>query len=199
MADITNSIKIATEFVKKWEGYMKKLPNGDCQAYWDSLGKVWTIGWGSTYYKDGSRIKEGDTLTLQQASDLLNYELSSKESEIRKFINYQNLTDNQYAALISIAFNAGAGGLKSSKITSAVNGGQDVSSVSKIISDSIVTAKGVFVQGLKNRRIDEAKLYDGSYNALYSYYLRNKSNVTLVGVGVLLLALSSYLYIKIKK
>jgi GH24 family phage-related lysozyme (muramidase) len=62
MANIDNSRRIAAEFIKKWEKLSSSSPtlnkyisasapdNTNVYAYYDSAGKVWTIGWGNTYY-----------------------------------------------------------------------------------------------------------------------------------------------------
>jgi lysozyme len=213
MANIDNAIKIASEFIKKWEKLSSSSPtsnriiktptadNTPVYAYYDSLGQVWTIGWGNTYYANGNKVNQNDKITKLEADKLFDIVVRGKESAIRSFIPYQNLNDNQYAALISIAYNAGEGNLKKSQLTSALNSGKNDKQVSAIIQDSIVTAKGRFVQSLKDRRIDESKLFDGSYNALYSYYLRNKTttNYTLIGIGLIVITLISYRYYKKNK
>jgi lysozyme len=216
MADIKNSIQIALAFAKKWERLSSSSPasnvifsntdslspNQKVYAYYDSIGKVWTIGWGNTYYKNGSNVKSGDSITKAEADDLALWAMSGKEVAIRSFIPYQFLTDNEYASLISIAYNAGEGNLKASRIPSALNSGITKQEVANVIQDSIVTAKGVFNQGLKNRRIDESKLFLGEYNAVYSYYLRNEKtiNYTVVGLVLIVMTLGSiWYYHKIKK
>jgi len=213
MANIDNAIKIATEFIKKWEKLSSSSPtsnriirtptadNTPVYAYYDKLGEVWTIGWGNTYYANGNKVNQNDRITKLEADKLNDIVVRGKELAIRSFIPYQNLTDNQYAALISIAYNGGEGNLKKSKITPALNSGKSDKEVSAIIQDSIVTAKGNFVQSLKDRRIDESKLFDGSYNVLYSYYLRNKTttNYTLIGIGLIIITLISYRYYKKSK
>ena len=50
-------------FVEHWEGLRLK-------AYKDSAG-VWTVGFGTTHYKDGTQVKEGDVITQAQAHEYL--------------------------------------------------------------------------------------------------------------------------------
>ena len=48
---IEDAIKICADaLVKPFEGYAKRLPNGDCTAYPDPAtgGDPWTIGYGCT-------------------------------------------------------------------------------------------------------------------------------------------------------
>jgi LPXTG-motif cell wall-anchored protein len=117
--------------------------------------------------------------------------MTEKEKEIRSFIDYSKLTNNEYAALLSIAYNAGATGLKRTSIDESLNT-KTRQETANIIKDSILTAKGSYVQGLKNRRIDESKLFLGEYNQLYSYYLRNSTDINLLLLGVLIIGSTLY-------
>lgn len=210
MADKQASINTAVAFAKKWEGLYsgsptssKKvsdtaLPNTPIYAYYDSLGRVWTIGWGNTYYQNGSKVKQGDKITKAEADDMITWEMTQKEKEVSSFIDSDSLTNNEYAALLSIAYNAGATGLKRTSIDESLNT-KSRQETANIIKDSILTASGNYSQGLKNRRIDESKLFLGEYNQLYSYYLRNSGNVNLAVLGVLLILGTLYLRKKLKK
>lgn len=210
MANRQNAIRIAVEFAEKWEKLYSGSPSRKVQvskdapddtivyAYYDSVADVWTIGWGNTYYADGSRVQQGDSLTKAQCDELVYVIMEGKEREVAKFIDPTYLTDNEYAAILSIAYNAGIGNLRSSRIPNALET-LSKQEVADIIQDSIVTSKGKFVQGLKNRRIDESKLFLGEYNALYSYYLRNATTINYAVVGAVVLGLTGYIYYLNKK
>lgn len=191
MANIQNAINIATEFDKKWEGFDTDLGNGYVQAYWDKEGGLWTIGWGSTFYKNGNPIKQGDTLSYDDANDLYHWEIQQQESAIRNSVNLNNLNDNQYAALISLAYNWGEGNVKKSQVLTLINSGASQDDIVSQWKKTGVTAQGNYVQGLANRRIDESMLYAGNYNAVYSYVLRNTTFLSptmlyvILGAGVL--------------
>ena len=58
------------ELIKKWEGLSLK-------AYKCPAG-VWTIGYGTTFYPDGSKVKEGDTCTKEEADGLLLWYCTTK-------------------------------------------------------------------------------------------------------------------------
>jgi hypothetical protein len=60
----TDPIKIAIPLVKQNEGFKSK-------AYYDKLGKVWTIGTGITRYSDGTPVKEGDVISAQKNDEEL--------------------------------------------------------------------------------------------------------------------------------
>lgn len=203
MADIQASINTAVAFAKKWEGLYsgsatskKKVSdsapaNTIIYAYFDTLAGIWTIGWGNTYYKNGSRVKSGDKMTKAEADAMVTWEMTEKEKEVSKFIDPSKLTNNEYAALLSIAYNAGATGLQRTSIDESLNT-KSRQETANIIKDSILTSKGVYVQGLKNRRVDESKLFLGEYNQLYSYYLRNSTDINMVLLGILIIGSTLY-------
>ena len=210
MADIQASIDTAVAFAKKWEGLYsgssssnKKVSDSasldtPIYAYYDSLGGVWTIGWGNTYYQDGSKVKQGDKITKGEADDMITWEMTQKESEVSKFIDPINLTNNEYAALLSFAYNAGSYGLKKTAIDESLTT-KTRQETAQLIRDSVLTAQGNYSQGLKNRRIDESKLFLGQYNELYSLYLRNSGSVNVAVIGVLLIVITLYLRRRLKK
>jgi lysozyme len=66
-----------------------------------------TIGYGSTMYKDGSKIKLGDTITQDQANDLLMWEVGNK-TQVLNGLNLK-LNQNQFDAITSFIYNVGMG------------------------------------------------------------------------------------------
>jgi len=203
MADKQASINTAIAFAKKWESLYSGSPtsnkkvsetapwNTPIYAYYDKLGAVWTIGWGTTFYPNGTRVKQGDKITKAEADAIVKEIMTQKESEVNKFIDSDSLTNNEYAALLSIAYNAGVNGLKKTSIDESLLT-KTRQETANIIKDSILTAKGSYVQGLKNRRIDESKLFLGEYNQLYSYYLRNSTDINLALLGILIIGSTLY-------
>jgi GH24 family phage-related lysozyme (muramidase) len=99
----TNCLERAVEIISEFEGF-EPLP------YLCPAG-VWTIGFGTTYYPDGSKVSEEDPeISRAKASEFL-------EDHISKHINprlsqtvptWGILNSNQKAALISFAYNLGA-------------------------------------------------------------------------------------------
>lgn len=67
-------------------------------------GVPWTIGWGAT----GPGIGPGTVWTQEEADARFLVDLSGFESIVRKAV-YVALTDNQFAAMVSIVFNVGPG------------------------------------------------------------------------------------------
>jgi len=93
------------KLIKEFEGCHLK-------AYPDPLtgGLPITIGWGSTRKKDGSPFKMGDTLTQQEADELL-IEQCKREflPALRKIPHWNEMSDGKRGALLSFAYNLGAG------------------------------------------------------------------------------------------
>ena len=93
----------AIDIIKQFEGFSAK-------AYYDPLHKLpITIGFGSTRRRDGSLFMIGNTVTQQEAEDLLLYQLETDYLPALQKIPYWNeMNDNQKSALLDFAYNLGA-------------------------------------------------------------------------------------------
>ena len=119
--------------------------------------KVWTIGYGSTRYTNGTPVKQGDKITQQEAEILLSDTLNEFSYQVSKLIK-QDLTANQFSALVSFAFNLGINALAKSTLLKKVN----VNPNDKTIEQEFmkwVNAGGKKLSGLVRRRNAESKLY----------------------------------------
>jgi lysozyme len=93
------------KLIKEFEGCKLK-------AYYDPLTNSLpiTIGWGSTRRKDGSRFMIGNTITQEEADDLLYFQLRREFLPALKKIPYwSDMNENQQGCLLSFAYNLGAG------------------------------------------------------------------------------------------
>ena len=89
-------------------------------AYRDVAG-VWTIGYGSIRYHDGKPVKPGDKLADEtQASALFSNTLGQYEDAVNSYIQ-PPLTQNQFDALVSLAYNEGTYALKASTLLKKLN------------------------------------------------------------------------------
>jgi len=69
-----------------------------------------TIGWGSTRKKDGSAFKLGDAITQQEADELLISQCKNQFlPALRKIPHWNEMSDGKRGALLSFAYNLGAG------------------------------------------------------------------------------------------
>lgn len=119
--------------------------------------KVWTIGWGNTFYEDGSQVKKGDVVT-QERADQLFLSIANKFAESVKKALLQPISENKFNAMVSFAYNVGTGNLKKSTLLKKVNINPDDES----IRDEFMKwnkAAGVVLNGLTRRRKAEADLY----------------------------------------
>ena len=92
------------KLIKQFEGCKLK-------AYYDphTGGLPITIGWGSTRRKDGSRFMIGNTITQDEADDLLYFQLRREFlPALQKIPYWSEMNDNQQGALLSFAYNLGA-------------------------------------------------------------------------------------------
>jgi len=105
-----NSIGIkGLELIKKYEGFSAK-------PYKCPAGII-TIGIGSTFYEDGSKVKLTDpSITEERAIKLLMSLLVSFEKSVDSYTR-DDINQNQFDALVSFAYNVGSNALKNYNIT----------------------------------------------------------------------------------
>ena len=117
-----------------------------------------TIGYGSTYYENGTRVQMSDApITKQRAEQLLQHTADRFASKVGNLIK-KPVTQNQFNALVSFAFNVGSGALASSTLLKLVNINPNDAMIAKEFLRWNKVNK-VPVQGLTNRRIKESALY----------------------------------------
>lgn len=120
--------------------------------------KIPTIGYGNTYYPDGKRVTLLDKeITKQQAFDMFK-ELANRFAKRVDELVTSNLNQNQFNALVSFAYNVGTGNFASSTLLKKVNRNPN----DLTIKDEFLRwnkAGGKVINGLTNRRNEEADLY----------------------------------------
>lgn len=119
-------------------------------AYQDSVG-VWTIGYGHT-----ATAQRGQTITEAEAEQLLQADLRRFEDGVRELVRVP-LTDNQFAALVSFAFNLGLGALAESTLLRKLNAGDYQGAAAEF--PRWVHAGGKQLPGLVTRRGRERQLF----------------------------------------
>lgn len=90
-------------------------------AYQDSVG-VWTIGYGWTQLVDGKPITKGMVIKPETAERLLKTGLVSYENDVSKLVKVK-LTQGQFDALVSFAYNLGTHALSTSTLLKKLNAG----------------------------------------------------------------------------
>ena len=125
------------------------------KAYDDGVG-VWTIGYGTTKYPNGIRVKKGDTCTLDQAKAYMQNDLKAFEQTVNSAVKVP-VSQNQFDALVSLAYNIGSTAFKNSTLVKRLNEGNYKAAANQF--DVWVNAGGKRMQGLINRRAAEKALF----------------------------------------
>lgn len=118
-----------------------------------------TIGYGHLV-KPGEDFSAG--LTEQQAIALLRSDIAAAERTVQNNIT-ANLTQNQYDALVSLAYNIGASAFKNSTVVKYINNPNFHSSIYPNLESAWKAwnrTQGKVSNGLINRRQNEWNLYD---------------------------------------
>jgi lysozyme len=142
------------DLIKFFEGFRSK-------SYQDIAG-IWTIGYGSTMWTDGSKVKSGQIISEPDAMKLLQWEVKNKTAVINSLTEKISLTQNQYDALCSFVYNVGVGGFgKSTMLKKMKLNPNDPTIRAEFLKWNKITKNGVKVEseGLTNRRNKEADLY----------------------------------------
>ena len=167
---ITTGSNNGYRFIKRWEGL--KL-----HAYKCSAG-VNTIGYGHT-----TNVREGQVITVEQADRLFENDIKNFEFALNKtLVGVAPVTQNQYDALLSFAFNCGVSAVSEvvqymrdkGKINKLVNveetkkyhqykfhlknNHNDIFYIS-VLFCKYISAGGKPVEGLFNRRFEESLLF----------------------------------------
>lgn len=140
------------QLIKRFEG----LHDGDLKTkilepQKDPVG-LWTLGWGARYDKNWKKVTEKTpAITIAEADELLTRDLQRFEAVVNK--ENLDLTQNEYDALVSFAYNLGSLFDFPTKIRNH--------SLTKDDFMRYVYAKGQKLIGLQVRRATEASMYFG--------------------------------------
>ncbi len=153
-------MKISNEclkLVKKWEGFYENAYL--CPA------NVWTIGFGTTVWPNGVRVKKGDKITRAEADKLLEKQVNEHASTINSYVKVP-LNQNQYDALASFQYNLGKHILKGSALLNYLNNKQWDKAANTMMQYNKARQNGVLtvLRGLTNRRTEEVALFKKPYN-----------------------------------
>lgn len=145
--------------IQGYEGYHDALPDGSCKAYqrvYHGKLDVPTIGYGCT-----EGVKMGMVWTRQQAEDAFSKELAKFEAAVNRLVTV-SLSQNEFDALVSLAYNIGIGGkakpgFSTSTVLKRLNKGDRVGAAKAFHMWN--KAGGAVVNGLVQRRASEASLF----------------------------------------
>lgn len=143
MAQHRHINQAGADLIKSFEGRRLK-------AYLCSGGK-WSIGYGSTF-----DVHQGMSITELEADARFVIDTARFERAVQKAVKVP-LNDNQYAALVSFAYNVGAHNFERSTLLRLLNTG-DYEAVGPQLA-RWVNAGGQQLRGLVRRRKAEADLF----------------------------------------
>lgn len=185
-ASAASSMKASANIIE----YIKAKEGCRLTAYKLTGETNWTIGYG---HSDGS-VKEGQTITQEEADKLFADDLKKFETAVNGYIDRYGLTMNQnkFDAIVSLTYNCGTNWVdKSWRIARYLKNNFKYSNGDPIPDQEIADAFGVIcsggdgiMEGLIKRRIDEAKIflygdYKGTGSHDFVYVLLNANGGTL--------------------
>jgi len=138
------------DLVKDFEGFRAK-------PYLCSAG-VPTIGYGSTFYADGTKVTLADPhISKTDAEYLTKLVLDKMLVRVEKLVKV-DLNKNQFSALVSFTYNLGVGAFSSSTLLKVINRGELHEAPAQIKRWN--RAGGKVSSGLVRRRKAEADLWN---------------------------------------
>ena len=137
------------DLIKQFEGYSA--------APYLCPAQVWTIGYGSTRYEDGSYVTAKDQhIDEAKALAIMEVTLKEYESAVNRYVKVK-LNQNQFDALVSFAYNLGNKALLNSTLLKRINEGNFLAANNEF--RKWVFANGIKLQGLVRRREAERILF----------------------------------------
>lgn len=153
--------------VTNYEGFRK-------DAYVPVPGDVFTVGYGTTKYEDGSSVKPGDIVTKARAEILLKHDLNTFEKAVKNCVKVP-LYQYEYDAYVSLAYNIGTTGFCNSSIPGKLlrydyeaacktilefNKFRDCTKP-KVVINGVLQCPRIVLKGLDNRRKAEYQMCIG--------------------------------------
>lgn len=203
------------DLIRQFEGFRTA-------AYRDPVG-MWTIGYGHTSMAGAPEVKPGLTVSEAEAADILARDVDQFARGVRALLRVE-LSDGQFSALVSFAYNVGVAALRKSSVLTAVNA-RDFAAVPRRLQ-LWTKAGGHVLPGLVKRRAAEAAMFAASASVVVQPSVAKSvqesktvwsavfvllmavvqawltASLKIVGLGVLLLmaaALCLIIYERVKK
>lgn len=146
--------KQGLEFIMKHEGFRNHpylCPSG-----------IPTIGYGNTYYADGTKVSLDDQpITLKQGKELFALIIKKFEKQVNDVLSV-TVSQNQFDALVSFCYNVGIVNLQRSTLLKYINSGESIERIQREFlrwNKGRVNGKLTIMNGLTRRRKQEAYLY----------------------------------------
>lgn len=150
----------AFRFIKGFEGF--------CATPYQDSGGYWTIGYGTTLHGEPDTYNELASkapITEEEAARVMYDHVCNKYGKriLDACINLGVTEQYQFDALVSLAYNSGVGSVTNENSLTRVIG-SDINNTDAIMEtwqNFKVTSEGIYLEGLKLRRIEESNMFAG--------------------------------------
>ena len=141
------------ELIKEFEGFSSVAYL--CPA------KIPTIGYGNTFYSDGRKVKLGEQISKTNALELLEL-VANKDFADKIFPAIKvPVTQNQFDAMCSLAYNIGVGNFSKSTLLKKVNSGDFDGASNEFLKWN--KSGGKELLGLTKRRQREYEMFKNDF------------------------------------
>ena len=146
---------------------LKKFEGCELKAYKCSGGEI-TIGYGATYYQNYQKIQPNDTITQEEANDLLLFHIGEFEKGLKITLKDIPLPQNCKDAITILVFNIGITAFLKSTLYKEIQ--KDKNNLTAIQKQWLrwCYADGKKLKGLENRRKAEYELYEQGILSQYT-------------------------------
>ena len=141
--------------IKQFESFVSK-------PYLDAV-KVWTIGYGNTYYPDGRKVTAKDKPLTEKEAAKLKLDIINKDfaPAINLMLEHEiksgKISQNMFDALVSLAYNIGTGAIAKSSVMKHLKNDNKLAAADAFLLWNKANHK--VLRGLVNRRNAERKLF----------------------------------------
>jgi GH24 family phage-related lysozyme (muramidase) len=137
--------------IKRFEGLR-------LEAYKPTPKDRWTIGYGSTFYKNGKAVGQGDRLGSEKvATELLKVSLNKFENSLKTNLSTVKLNQNEFDALTAFTYNLGPKWSINSGLRDLLVSNNYTGAANKLLEYN--TQDGEVLRGLTKRRKAERFLF----------------------------------------
>lgn len=149
----------------------------------DDKDGTWTIGFGNTFYEDGTRVKQGETITLTRAIQLHNNIIDNFFGTRVFNLLKVKVNQSQFDALVLFTYNVGINNLKNSTLLKKVNNNPNDSSITDEFKKWVYSG-GKKLNGLVTRRAKEAALY---FSQVSNLTIPTSTIILIIGIIILII------------
>lgn len=141
------------DLIKKFEGY-----RGDAYPDPATGAEPWTIGYGTTVYPGGAKVRKGEKASQEEAEIYLRHDVQRVEEGVSALLKVTT-SQSQFDAMVSLAYNIGLANFKSSTLLKKHNAKCWSCAAGQFLVWN--RAAGKVMNGLTRRRNAERAMYLG--------------------------------------